>query len=72
MACGHGITCKWYLEIISTVADVGPVCSNVGALMTVQIQTALRDDNGTNLDDVNSAKLVAVWWRRRRVDACAR
>lgn len=28
MACGHGITCKWYLEIISVVADVGPVCSN--------------------------------------------
>lgn len=52
------------------MADVGPVCSNVGALMTVQIQRALRDDNGTNLDDVNGAKLAAVC--RRRVDACAR
>lgn len=71
MACGHGITCKWYLEIISVVADVGPVCSNVGVLMTVQIQAA-DDDNGTNLDDVNGAKLAAVCRRRRRVDACAR
>lgn len=71
MACGFRITCKWYLEIISAVADVGPVCSNVGVLMTVQILAALRDDNGTNLDDVNGAKLAAVC-RRRRVDACAR
>lgn len=43
----------------------------MGALIALQIQTALRDDNGTNLDGVNGAKLAAVS-RRRRVDACAR